>query len=135
MKKFLSFILLACLTLAATAQTKPQAMKALMAKEHLSNTLLSKKQPIRQQTKLVAQQPTDWTAATYDAAKAPAQLAGLDTTEVYFTSFYEDPYFTPADTVTGRNNQTIITPAEWYFVLRNERYQFIFDIVNNYFLK
>lgn len=131
MKKIFSIILLACLALVATAQTKPQAMKALMAKEHLSNTLLSKKQPIRQQTKLVAQQPTDWTAATYDAAKAPAQLAGLDTTEVYFTSFYDDPYFTPADTVTGRNNQTIITPAEWYFVLRNERYQFIFDIVNN----
>ena len=131
MKKIFSIILLACLALVATAQTKPQAMKALMAKEHLSNTLLSKKQPIRQQTKLVAQQPTDWTAATYDAAKAPAQLAGLDTTEVYFTSFYEDPYFTPADTITGRNNQTIITPAEWYFVLRNERYQFIFDIVNN----
>lgn len=131
MKKIFSIILLACLALVATAQTKPQAMKALMAKEHLSNTLLSKKQPICQQTKLVAQQPTDWTAATYDAAKAPAQLAGLDTTEVYFTSFYDDPYFTPADTVTGRNNQTIITPAEWYFVLRNERYQFIFDIVNN----
>lgn len=31
----------------------------------------------------------------------------------------------------GRNNQTVITPAEWYFVLRNERYQFNFDIINN----
>ena len=130
MKKNLSFILLACLTLAATAQTKPQAMKTLMAKEHLSNTLQAVQQPARQQAKLVAEQPATWTATTY-AAKAPAQLAGLDTTEVYFTSFYEDPYFTPADTVTGRNNQTVITPAEWYFVLRNERYQFIFDIVNN----
>ena len=130
MKKILSFILLACLTLAATAQTKPQALKTLMAKEHLSNTLQSKKQPARQQAKLVAEQPTTWTATTY-AAKAPAQLTGLDTTEVYFTSFYEDPYFTPADTVIGRNNQTVITPAEWYFVLRNERYQFNFDIINN----
>ena len=130
MKKILSFILLACLTLAATAQTKPQALKTLMAKEHLSNTLQSKKQPARQQAKLVAEQPATWTATTY-AAKAPAQLTGLDTTEVYFTSFYEDPYFTPADTVIGRNNQTVITPAEWYFVLRNERYQFCFDIINN----
>ena len=130
MKKILSIILLACLTLAATAQTKPQALKTLMAKEHLSNTLQSKQQPARQQAKLVAAQPAEWAATTH-AAKAPTQLTGLDTTEVYFTSFYDDPYFTPADTVIGRNNQTVITPAEWYFVLRNERYQFIFDIVNN----
>ena len=131
MKKLLSFILLACLTLAVTAQTKPQALKTLMAKEHLSNKLQSVKQPARQQAKLVAEKTATWTATTYNAAKAPAQLTGLDTTEVYFTSFYEDPYFTPADTVIGRNNQTVITPAEWYFVLRNERYQFNFDIINN----
>ena len=131
MKKILSIILLACLTLAATAQTKPQALKALMAKEHLSNTLQSKLQPARQQTELAAEKPSTWTTTTYNAAKAPAQLTRLDTTEVYFTSFYDDPMFTPADTVIGRNNQTVITPAEWYFVLRNERYQFIFDIVNN----
>ncbi len=130
MKKILSFILLACLTLAATAQTKPQAMKTLMAKEHLSNTLQAVQQPARQQAKLVAEQPATWTATTY-AAKAPAQLAGLDTTEVYFTSFYEDPYFTPADTVVGRQGDTVITNAEWYFVLINERYQFNFDIINN----
>ena len=116
MKKILSFILLACLTLAATAQTKPQALKTLMAKEHLSNTLQSKQQPARQQAKLVAEKPATWTATTY-AAKAPAQLTGLDTTEVYFTSFYEDPYF--------------YEPCEWYFTLRNERYQFNFDLINN----
>lgn len=133
MKKFFSFFLLAALSMAAIAQpmTKPQAMKSLMQKERLSNTMQSLHKPVRQQTKLVAAQSADWTATPATVAKAPAQLAGLDTTEVYFTSFYEDPYFTPADTVIGRNNQTVITPAEWYFVLRNERYQFIFDIVNN----
>ena len=132
MKKILSFILLACLSLAATAQTKPQALKTLMAKEHLSNKLQSLEQPVRQQAKLVAaEQPATWTVPTTYTAKAPAQLTGLDTTEVYFTSFYEDPYYIPADTVVGRNGNTVITPAEWYFVLRNERYQFIFDIVNN----
>ena len=136
MKKIFTFIMLCALSLVAVAQTaktmtKPQALKTLMAKEHLSNTLQSKQQPARQQTQLVAEKPATWTATTYNAAKAPAQLTGLDTTEVYFTSFYEDPYFTPADTVIGRNNQTVITPAEWYFVLRNERYQFNFDIINN----
>ena len=130
MKKILSFILLACLTLAATAQTKPQALKTLMAKEHLSNTLQAVQQPARQQAKLVAEKPATWTATTY-AAKAPAQLTGLDTTEVYFTSFYEDPNFYPADTVVGRQGDTVITNAEWYFVLINERYQFNFDIINN----
>ena len=117
MKKIFTFILLACLTLAATAQTKPQALKTLMAKERLSNTLQSLQQPARQQAKRVAaEQPATWTVPTTYTAKAPAQLTGLDTTEVYFTSFYEDPYF--------------YEPSEWYFVLRNERYQFIFDIMN-----
>ena len=100
MKKILSLLMLCALSWVAVAQTtltKPQAMKALMAKEHLRNTLQAKKQPA--------------------AAKAPAQLADLDTTEVYFTSFYEDPYF--------------YEPSEWYFTLRNERYQFNFDIVKN----
>ena len=131
MKKIFSLFLLACLSLAVAAQTKPQALKTIMAKEHLSNTLHSLQKPAHQQAKLVAEQPATWSASTYSAAKAPAQIAGLDTTEVYFTSFYEDPYYIPADTVVGRNNNVVITPAEWYFVLRNERYQFNFDIINN----
>ena len=122
MKKIFTFIMLCALSLVAVAQTattmiKPQALKTLMAKEHLSNTLQSKHQLTRQQAKLVADKPAAWTATTYAAAKAPAALTGLDTTEVYFNSFYEAPYF--------------YEPCEWYFVLRNERYQFIFDIVNN----
>ena len=120
MKKIFTLILVASLSLVAFAQStlnsKPQALKALMAKEHLSNTLQSKHEPARQQAKLVADKPAAWTATPYNAAKAPANLTGLDTTEVYFTSFYEDPYF--------------YEPSEWYFVLRNERYQFIFDIMN-----
>ena len=134
MKKIFSIIMLCALSLSAVAQTtltKPQAMKILMGKERLSNTLQSLQKPARQQTKLVAETPATWAATTYNVAKAPAELTDLDTTEVYFNSFYEDPYFTPADTTIGRNNQTVITPAEWYFVLRNERYQFNFDIINN----
>ncbi|MEE0921464.1 MAG: hypothetical protein U0L47_03110 [Paludibacteraceae bacterium] len=135
MKKIFSLILVACLSLGAFAQTtltsQPQALKAIMAKEHLSNTLQSKHQPAQPtQQRVAAKQTTEW--GNYSAsAKSPANLTGLDTTEVHFNSFYEDPYFTPADTVIGRNNQTVITPAEWYFVLRNERYQFNFDIINN----
>ena len=103
MKKILSIFMLCALSWVAVAQTtaltKPQAMKALMGKEHLRNTLQATMQPA--------------------ADKAPAQIAVLDTTEVYFTSFYEKdhPYF--------------YEPSEWYFTLRNERYQFNFDIVKN----
>ena len=93
MKKIFTFIMLACFSLAAVAQTasqlssKPQALKTLMAKEHLSNTLQSLQQPARQQAKIAAVKDAAWTATPYNAAKAPAQLNGLDTTEVYFTSF------------------------------------------------
>ena len=123
MKKFITLIMVATLSLVSFAQSvqtnKPQALKTIMAKEHLSNTLQSLQQPARTQTKLVAaEKSSTWTVpTTYAAAKAPTQLTGLDTTEVYFTSFYEDPYF--------------YEPSEWYFVLRNERYQFIFDIIGN----
>ena len=100
MKKILSILMLCALSWVAVAQTtlpKPQAMKALMGKEHLRNTLQATMQPA--------------------ADKAPAQLADLDTTEVYFTSFYEKdhPYF--------------IEPDNWFFTLRNERYQFNFSII------
>lgn len=121
MKKIFTLILVACLSLVAFAQTtltsQPQALKAIMAKEHLSNTLQAKMRPAQPtQQRVAAKQTTEW--GTYSAsAKAPANLTGLDTTEVHFNSFYEDPYF--------------YEPCEWYFVLRNERYQFIFDIVNN----
>ena len=120
MKKIFTLILVVCLSLVAFAQTtltsQPQALKSIMAKEHLSNTLQAKMRPAQPtQQRVAAKQTTEW--GTYSAtAKAPANLTGLDTTEVHFDSFYEDPYF--------------YEPSEWYFVLRNERYQFIFDIMN-----
>ena len=57
-------------------------------------------------------------------------LTGEETeyTEIYFESFYEDPFYFPVDTVIGRQGDTIVTGGDWYFVLKNERYQFIFDI-------
>ena len=122
MKKIFTLIMVASLSMVALAQStltsKPQALKALMAKEHLSNTLQSKQQPARQKAPRIAEKQTqEWTTTTYNASKAPAQLTGLDTTEVYFTSFYDDPYF--------------YEPCEWYFTLRNDRYQFNFDLIRN----
>lgn len=121
MKKIFSLILVASLSLFAFAQTaltsKPQALKTLMAKEHLSNTLQSKRQPARTQAKRVAEQPATWNVTSYTAAKAPAELTGLDTTEVHFSSFYDDPIYYDA--------------GDWYITLDNERYKFIFDIYSD----
>ena len=96
MKKILSLIMVFSLSLVAMAQStltsQPQGLKAQMAKEHLSNKLQKLEQPAQKQQRVDAKQSADW--ATYSvAAKAPAQTAGLDTTEVYFSSFYDDPYF------------------------------------------
>ena len=121
MKKIFSLILVASLSLFAFAQTaltsKPQALKALMAKEHLSNTLQSKHQPARTQAKRIAEQPATWNVTSYTAAKAPAELTGWDTTEVHFSSFYDDPIYYDA--------------GDWYITLDNERYKFIFDIYSD----
>ena len=121
MKKIFSLILVASLSLIAFAQSaqisKPQALKTLMAKEHLSNILQSKHQPARTPAKRVAEQPATWNATPYTAAKAPAQLTGLDTTEVHFSSFYDDPIYYDA--------------GDWYITLDNERYKFIFDIYSD----
>ena len=119
MKKILSLIMVFSLSLLAMAQStltsQPQGLKAQMAKEHLSNKLQKLEQPAQKQQRVDAKQSADW--ATFSAAKAPAQTAGLDTTEVYFSSFYDDPYF--------------YEPCEWYFTLRNDLYQFNFDLINN----
>ena len=118
MKKILSLLMLCALSWVAVAQTtltKPQAMKALMGKEHLRNTIKALQQPEPQQATL-ADEPT-WTQH--------------DTTEVFFRSFHIDPYYTPWDTVVGRNGDTAIVGGDWYFVLKNDRYQFCFDFYGN----
>ena len=106
MKKILSIILLACLTLAATAQSKPQAFKAMMQQQRLSNTIKS----------------------LSSSAQAPAQINAFDTTEVIFRSFYDDPMYTPVETIVNRNGDTVVVGGDWYITLKNDRYQFIFDI-------
>ena len=118
MKKILSILMLCALSWVAIAQTtltKPQAMKALMGKEHLRNTIKALQQPEPQQATL-ADEPT-WIQH--------------DTTEVFFRSFHIDPYYTPWDTVVGHNGDTAIVGGDWYFVLKNDRYQFCFDFYGN----
>ena len=106
MKKLFSFILLACLSLAAVAQSKPQAIKAMMQQQRLSNTLHS----------------------LSTSAQAPAQINAFDTTEVIFRSFYDDPMYTPVETIVNRNGDTVVVGGDWYITLKNDSYRFIFDI-------
>ena len=125
MKKILSFILLACLSLVATAQSKPEALKTFLGKEHLKTVLQYKQQPARQQAQRVAAQPTTWKTKAYSEAENPT--TNLDTTEVYFTSFLEAPIYIPVTTDTTRNGEIVTLGGDWLIVLENERYQFTFD--------
>lgn len=128
MKKILTFILLACMSVASIAQATSMQLdlRSLMEKERLGNTM----QTIQEHPmKKIAMQKAE--PATFATKKlAPQAPAGEETeyTEIYFESFYEDPFYFPVDTVIGRQGDTIVTGGDWYFVLRNERYQFIFDI-------
>ena len=129
MKKILTFILLACMSVASIAQATNMQLnlRSFMEKERLGNAMQTiQEHPTRKlaaQTAAPAQlAPTKRTAQT-----APAN-SELDTTEVYFSSFYEDPIYFEVDTVVGRQGDTVVTGGDWYFVLKNERYQFIFDI-------
>ena len=112
MKRFFTFFMVAAISLTAVAQatwtTNPQALKSLMATEHLSNTIKALQQPEPQQATL-ADEPT-WTQH--------------DTTEVIFRSFYDDPIYYPIE--VGRGGDTV--GGDWYITLHNDRYQFIFDI-------
>lgn len=116
MKRFFTFFMVAAISLTAVAQatwtTKPQALKSLMATERLSNTIKALQQPAPQQATL-ADEPT-WTQH--------------DTTEVIFRSFYDDPIYYPVEIFTNRYDELDTTGGDWYITLKNDRYQFIFDI-------
>ena len=129
MKKILTFILLACMSVASIAQATNMQLnlRSFMEKERLGNAMQTiQEHPARKlaaQTAAPAQlAPTKRTAQTAPAGEE------TEYTEIYFESFYEDPFYFPVDTVIGRQGDTIVTGGDWYFVLRNERYQFIFDI-------
>lgn len=64
--------------------------------------------------KIVGDMPVLPVAAEASSMK-PLSKAAMDTTEVYFTSFWADPLYYEDG-------------GDWYIVLKNERYQFIFDI-------
>mgnify|MGYP003404401741 FL=1 len=106
MNKFLTLLLVAVFGFSsiATAQdiTKDDAFKQLM-------------QAGVKQTKAPEKQSA---AATYAmptrTAQTAAKAATAEPVELYFDSFYSDPIYYEA--------------GDWYIVLRNDRYQFIFDI-------
>lgn len=129
MKKFLTFILLACMSVASIAQATNMQLdlRSLMEKERLGNAMQTiQEHPARKMAAQTAA-PAQLAPIKRTAQTAPAN-SELDTTEVYFSSFYEDPIYFEVDTVVGRQGDTVVTGGDWYFVLKNERYQFIFDI-------
>ena len=125
MKKILTFLItfIGAVCLYATPITqvsanRARAIKQLMQKERLTTTLQKQSVGNRQNIQKIAPANQSDMPERHISAFAPkAKTESLDTIEVYFDTFYEDPYF--------------YEPSEWYFVLRNERYQFNFDIIKN----
>lgn len=129
MKKILTFILLACMSVASIAQATSMQLdlRSLMEKERLGNAMQTiQEHPARKMAAQTAA-PAQLAPSKRTAQTAPANNE-LDTTEVYFSSFYEDPIYFEVDTVVSKQGDTVVTGGDWYFVLKNERYQFIFDI-------
>jgi len=118
MKRFFTFALLACMAMAGFANpqqanaslTKGQAKKMLLQREALNMNLAANKIAQQQDNRAVTEQKNE-----------------LDTVELVFKSFYEDPYYIPTDTVISRNFDTIVVGGDWLITLKNEIYQFNFD--------
>ena len=50
-----------------------------------------------------------------------------DVVEVTFDKFYNDPLYTPEETYTGRNGNTITIGGDWLISVKNDDAQFTFD--------
>ncbi|MBR1996491.1 MAG: hypothetical protein IJ989_04505 [Paludibacteraceae bacterium] len=61
------------------------------------------------------------TVAPQSTAQATSQL---DTTELFFPFFWDDPIYYEKGTDRSGNP----TGGDWYFTLKNDRYQFVFDL-------
>ena len=52
---------------------------------------------------------------------------GQDAIEVTFDKFYNDPVYTPEETYTGRNCNTVVIGGDWLISVKNDVAQFTFD--------
>lgn len=52
---------------------------------------------------------------------------GQNVIEVTFDKFYNDPYYTPEETYTGRNGNTVTIGGDWLISVKNDDAQFTFD--------
>lgn len=114
MKRILTFALLAFVTIvgfanpmeATTTLAKGEAMKMLLQREALSMKMAANKQ--------VTETATN-------------QTNTLDTVELVFKSFYDDPIYIPVEIVETRNGGLDTIGGDWLITLKNDRYQFNFD--------
>lgn len=117
MKRFFTLFLatfVAMLTFATSDQmtnapmNMGQAKKMLLQRETLCSTL----QDLKSKTDVVTNEQG---------------ISELDTIELEFDSFHEDPYYIPVEEVVTRNGDTIIVGGDWIITLMNPRYRFTFD--------
>jgi len=113
MKRIFTFALVALMAIAgfATPQTttqlsKGQATKALLQREALIANM---------------------TANNQEMQAVSTQSNELDTIELEFKSFLQDPIYIPMEIVETRNGGLDTVGGDWVIALQNERYRFNFD--------
>lgn len=113
MKRFFTCIMVALVAIAgfattidATTLSKGKAKKMLLQREALITNMAANKQ---------------------ETQAASTQTNGLDTVELVFDSFYEDPMYIPEEVVVSRNGDTVVVGGDWLITVRNPRYRFTFD--------
>ena len=140
MKKIISCLLIMCLTISVYAlpttadntPTKKQAFKALTMRK-AENALEMRK--VEKKSNLAVEAEEMPTVHAYQSA-AKSQEAEIDTIDLYFEQFYNDPIYydvevdTIMDEASGKYELDTVRGGDWYIVLKNERYQFIFDYYN-----
>ena len=137
MKKFFSFIFVTLFVTSLSANSllqmdgsisKKQAFKELTQRKSANMFELRKQPSGSNQSVLPSTEELPSQRPYQAAAKKASNAATIDTIDLYFDSFYNDPiyYEVEVDSIYGDT----IGGGDWYIVLTNERYQFIFDYYN-----
>lgn len=137
MKKFFSFILVTLFVTSLSANSllqvdgsmsKKQAFKELTQHKPTNTFELRKQSNTGNQLTVPTEEALPIQRPYQAAADTESETATIDTIDLYFESFYNDPiyYEVEVDSVYGDT----LGGGDWYIVLANERYQFIFDYYN-----
>ena len=98
------------------------SLKEMMQQQQAQATMLMQKSATKTP---VAKAPEVQSLPTAQPiANVASKAEAMDTVDLLFKSFYADPLYFPVEVDEEGN----VSGGDWYIVLKNDRYQFIFDI-------